>query len=102
MRERQIQTDDNCCGNRETSALRVNLENSRLTQEGVVASMQTQYLQAKQEAEGADSLSSRNLLSRNEINNKKAAAVELTTRLRIEQSHAQLPNVHGRHVRHRR
>lgn len=70
--------------------LRVQLENQRLTQEGVVASTQTQYMQAMQEAAGADSLSSRNLLSRNEINNKKAAAAELTTRLRIEQARLRL------------
>lgn len=65
--------------------LKTNLSSQRLTQEGMVASTRTQYVNFSQEAAAAESLLTRNLISRFEANNKKAQAEELTTRLRVEQ-----------------
>jgi multidrug resistance efflux pump len=72
--------------------LRTNLQGQRLTQEGTVANMHTQYVSAVQEAAAADSLIKLKLVSLFEMNNKKAAAEELTTRLRIEQQRLALMN----------
>ena len=68
------------------TTLRTSLENQRLTQEGVVASTRTLFIQSSQDAAGADSLSARGLLSRVDLANKRALAEELTTRLRIERA----------------
>ena len=72
--------------------LRTNLQSQRLTQEGTVANMHTQYVSAVQEAAAADSLFKGKFVSSFEMNNKKAAAEELTTRLRIEQQRLALMN----------
>jgi len=72
--------------------LRTNLQSQRLTQEGTVANMHTQYVSAVQEAAAADSLFNRKLASLFEKNNRKAAAEELTTRLRIEEQRLALMN----------
>jgi multidrug resistance efflux pump len=72
--------------------LRTNLQSQRLTQEGTVATMHTQYVSAVQEAAAADSLIKLKLVSLFEMNNKKAAAEELTTRLRIEHQRLALMN----------
>ena len=72
--------------------LRTNLQSQRLTQEGTVATMHTQYVSATQEAAAADSLIKRKLVSTFDVNNKKAQAEELTTRLRIEQQRLALMN----------
>jgi multidrug efflux pump subunit AcrA (membrane-fusion protein) len=72
--------------------LRTNLQGQRLTQEGTVANVHTQYVSAVQEAAAADSLIKLKLVSLFEMNNKKAAAEELTTRLRIEQQRLALMN----------
>jgi len=64
--------------------LKTNLQSQRLTQEGVVASTRTAYITASQEAAAADSLLRRKLIAPNDANTRKAAAEELTTRLRIE------------------
>lgn len=72
--------------------LRTNLQSQRLTQEGTVANMHTQYVSAVQEAVAADSLIKLKLVSQFEMNNKKAAAEELTARLRIEQQRLALMN----------
>jgi len=71
---------------------RTNLQSQRLTQEGTVANIHTQYVSAVQEAAAADSLIKYKLVSLFEMNNKKAAAEELTTRLRIEQQRLALMN----------
>ena len=64
--------------------LRTSLRSQLLTQQGVVASTRTQFVNASQEATAADSLATMKLLSGFELANKKAAAEEYTTRLRVE------------------
>jgi len=64
--------------------LRTSLRSQLLTQQGVVASTRTQFVNASQEAMAADSLAKLRLLSGFELANKKAAAEEYTTRLRVE------------------
>jgi multidrug efflux pump subunit AcrA (membrane-fusion protein) len=64
---------------------RTNLENQRLTQTGVVATTRTEYLQAKREAEVAESLGQRGGMSRNEMALAKDKAAELETRYGVEQ-----------------
>ncbi len=70
--------------------LRTNLRSAVLTQEGVVASTRTQFISAQQEANAADSLVRRNLISEFELRNRRAQAEEFTTRYRIEQERLQL------------
>jgi multidrug resistance efflux pump len=65
--------------------LRVQLEGSRLSQEGAVATVRTQNVSAKQKGEAADTLFARKLMSRFEYNDAKANAEEAGTRLRVEQ-----------------
>jgi HlyD family secretion protein len=65
--------------------LKTNLRSAILTQEGVVAQARTTYVSATQEAQAADSLQRRNLISAFEVANRKAQAEEATTRLRVEQ-----------------
>lgn len=64
--------------------LRTNLRSAVLTQEGVVATTRTQYVNASQEAAAADSLLALSLVSAFEARNRRAAAEEFTTRLRVE------------------
>jgi hypothetical protein len=64
--------------------LTTNLRTQNLSQEGVVATTNTQYVQAKQDAMAADTLLAKKLISPFDYNNKKALAEELTARLRIE------------------
>ncbi|MES3034363.1 MAG: HlyD family efflux transporter periplasmic adaptor subunit [Gemmatimonadota bacterium] len=66
-------------------ALRTNLRSGLLTQEGVVATMKTQHVSALQEAAGADSLLRLKLVATFDARNRRAAAEEMTTRLRVEQ-----------------
>ncbi len=70
--------------------LKTNLRSQLLTQQGVVASTRTQFVNASQEAIAADSLAKRNLLSSFELANRRAAAEEYTTRLRVEQERLKL------------
>jgi HlyD family secretion protein len=70
--------------------LRTNLRSQLLAQEGIVASIRTQYVSASQEAQAADSLVRRNLISEFDLRNRRAQAEEFTTRLRIEQERLQL------------
>jgi multidrug resistance efflux pump len=72
--------------------LRTNLQSQRLTQEGNVASTNTAYINATQEAASADSLLKQKLIAQFDANNKKALAEELTTRLRIERQRLALMN----------
>ena len=72
--------------------LRTNLQSQRLTQEGTVASTNTAYINATQEAASADSLLKQRLIAQFDANNKKALAEELTTRLRIERQRLALMN----------
>jgi multidrug resistance efflux pump len=70
--------------------LRTNLRSQLLTQEGTVASMRTQLVNATQEGAAADSLEKLKLISGFEARNKKASAEEFTTRFRIEQERLDL------------
>jgi HlyD family secretion protein len=65
--------------------LSVQLESSRLAQEGNVAQMRTLNVTATQEGAAADSLVARKLISPFEANTKRATAEEVRTRLRVEQ-----------------
>ena len=65
--------------------LTTTLHTQSLSQEGVVATTNTQYVQAKQDAMAADTLLAKKLISPFDYNNKKAAADELTQRLRGSQ-----------------
>jgi len=64
---------------------RTNLENQRLTQAGVVATTRTEYLQAKRDAEVAESLGLLGGMARNDAALAKDKATELETRYGIEQ-----------------
>lgn len=70
--------------------LKTNLRSAILTQEGVVATTHTQYVNALQESAAADSLATLQLISTFDARNKKAAADEMTTRYRIEQERLSL------------
>jgi len=64
--------------------LTTQLHTATLSQEGLVATTNTQYVQAKQDAMAADTLLAKKLISPFDYNNKKALADELTQRVRIE------------------
>jgi HlyD family secretion protein len=64
--------------------LTTQLHTQSLSQEGLVASTNTAYVQATQDATAADTLLAKRLISPFDYNNKKALASELTQRLRIE------------------
>ncbi|HEX6573375.1 MAG TPA: HlyD family efflux transporter periplasmic adaptor subunit [Gemmatimonadaceae bacterium] len=70
--------------------LRVQLEGSRLTQEGAVATARTANVSAAQEKNAADTLLADRLISRFEYNNRKALAEESNTRLTVEQKRLDL------------
>ena len=70
--------------------LRTNLRSQLLNQQSAVASTRTAYISAVQELAAADSLIKRKLISSFEAQNKKAAAEEYTTRLRVEQERLKL------------
>ena len=70
--------------------LKTSLRSQLLTQQGVVATTRTQYVNARQESMAADSLAKRNLMSPFEVENRKAQAEEFTTRLRVEQERLKL------------
>jgi HlyD family secretion protein len=65
--------------------LRTSLRGAILTQEGTVATTRTQWVSSSQEARLADSLVRLGLVPPFEAANRKAAAEEYTTRLRVEQ-----------------
>ncbi|MGH7532588.1 MAG: efflux RND transporter periplasmic adaptor subunit [Gemmatimonadales bacterium] len=66
-------------------SLRTNLETSRLTQEGVVATTHSDYAAAVRTAAGDDSLQRLNLIAANDVAAAKDKASELSIRYRIEQ-----------------
>jgi len=70
--------------------LKTNLRSQILTQEGVVATARTTYVAATQEAQAADSLQRRNLISAFEVATRRAQAEEATTRLRVERERLEL------------
>jgi len=70
--------------------LRVQLEGSRLSEEGTVATIRTQNVNATQQRVAADTLFAQKLISRFEYNNALANAEEVGTRLRVEQQRLDL------------
>ncbi len=70
--------------------LRTNLRSQLLAQEGVVASMNTAWVNTSQVAKATDSLAQLKLVSPFEANNATAQASEMNTRLRIEKDRLQL------------
>jgi multidrug resistance efflux pump len=70
--------------------LRVQLEGTKLSQEGTVAAARTVNVSAAQERMAADTLLKDRLISRFEYNNKKALAEESSTRLGVEEKRLQL------------
>lgn len=65
---------------------RVSLQRGLLSQEAAVASARTANITASQQAEEADGLLSRNLISRFDYTTRKAAAEEAATRYRVAQA----------------
>jgi multidrug resistance efflux pump len=72
------------------STLRTSLRSTILSQEAAVASINTQYVQATQDAAAADSLLKRNLISPFDANIKRAGAAELITRKRVAEEQLKL------------
>ena len=70
--------------------IKTNLRSQLLTQQGVVATMNTQFVSASQEARAADSLAKSKLLSSFELANRRAQAEEFSTRLRVERERLKL------------
>ena len=70
--------------------LRVQLEGTKLSQEGAVATARTVNVSAAQEKNAADTLLADRLISRFEYNNRKALAEESNTRLGVEEKRLQL------------
>lgn len=71
-------------------SLTTQLKTANLAQEGVVATTNTQFVQATQDAMAADTLLAKKLISPFDYNNKKALATELTSRLQIEKDKLKL------------
>lgn len=65
--------------------LRTNLRSQILAQEGLLATMNTQLVNATQVARATDSLAAQKLVSPFESNSARAAADEMRTRYRVEQ-----------------
>jgi HlyD family secretion protein len=72
--------------------LRVQLEGSKLSQEGTVATVRMQNVNATQQRVAADTLFAQKLISRFEYNNTRANAEEVGTRFRLEQERLGLIN----------
>jgi HlyD family secretion protein len=70
--------------------LKTNLRSALLTQEGVVATTRTQFVNAEQESAAADSLAKLQLISAFDARNRQAQAEEFTTRYRIERERLSL------------
>lgn len=65
-------------------SLRTTLETDRLNQEGVVATVHTQFLQARRNAAASDELVRRGLISEAEAQTNRERAEELAIRLELE------------------
>lgn len=68
------------------TTMRASLENQRLTQQGVVATMRAQQREARRTAETSEGLAANGLISRMELARAQDAAAELSTRLELENS----------------
>jgi HlyD family secretion protein len=65
--------------------LTATLENQRLTQQGTVATIRSQYSEAMRQVEVNRELAERGLIARNELGRSEDNAAELATRLEIEE-----------------
>jgi HlyD family secretion protein len=65
--------------------LKANLVSQRLTQEAQVAAARAAYLDAKRDAEAAESLAAKQLIAPNEASRVRNHGEELATRFRVEQ-----------------
>ncbi len=66
-------------------SLRTTLENQRLNQASVVASVRAQSLQAQRDARAAEELAARDLMSASEVATARERAEELATRMDLEE-----------------
>ena len=71
-------------------SLRTSLETQRLNEAGTVASVRTQLHDAQRTLTASESLTTRNLISANDVAHARDAMQELTERLRIEEARLQL------------
>lgn len=67
------------------ATLRTTLHQQQLSEEGAIASLKTQYLDAQRKAAVLDSLDKRNLATANEVAGAHDTELELKTRLDVEQ-----------------
>jgi len=70
--------------------LHANLASQRLTQEAQVAAARAGYLEAKRNAEAAESLAAKQLISANEASRTRDQVEELETRYKVEQERLQV------------
>ncbi|HEX2167243.1 MAG TPA: HlyD family efflux transporter periplasmic adaptor subunit, partial [Longimicrobiales bacterium] len=85
--ERQLRTAES-----DLLSLRSTLQTQILNQEGVIASVQSQYNEAMRQAKTNEELAARGLIAPNETERVKDQVVELETRLAIEKERLDLLN----------
>ena len=69
----------------ELASLEASLENGVLSQEGVVMTTHTEYMDSKRAAAGAEKLAAESLASANEVERARDRVAEMTTRFESEQ-----------------
>lgn len=86
-----LQADQNLAGAEANFiSLRSNLRNAQLAQEGVVANMRTQYLAAQRAIVQNEELERNNLISQSDLEASRELAIELESRLAIEENRLQV------------
>jgi len=70
--------------------LRANLASQRLNQEGTVAAARAAYLDAKRNAEAAETLAVKQLISANDASRAREQVEELATRFKVEEERLQV------------
>ncbi len=70
--------------------LKSSLQNGRLAQQGVVASIRTQYLAAQRAIKQNEELEEQNLISESDVEASRELAIELEARLQIEEDRFQI------------
>ena len=71
-------------------ALKSGLQNGRLAQQGMVATMKTQYLIAQRAIKQNEELEEQNLISESDVQASRELAIELETRLQIEEDRLEI------------
>ena len=71
-------------------ALKSGLRNGRLAQQGMVATMRTQYLVAQRAIKQNEELEEQNLISESDVQASRELAIELETRLKIEEDRLEI------------